>query len=209
MPGLQPTDPRALRQSVRLEFLRERGQQRRELGDRLVERHGQTEFPQAIGVRRVGTVDVGAAVQAPVLPRPGRHWAADHHALDRWFWFRSQLPYLAERRFMPLATSGAFVRADTLRAHGGWDEASPDEGHELGIRLASAGIAQEAVDRPDLAGVAAAPRNLSQALRRESARLRGPLHTLSQNFPRSAPGQRLCLTLPRRSRKKRRCRTSA
>lgn len=131
-----------------------------------------------------------AAVQAPVQPAWDGPWYAAHQALDRWFWFRSELPYLAERRFMPLATSSVFVRADDLRAHGGWDESAADEGVELGVRLASAGVPQAAIDRPDLATRARPPRSASAAVRAETARQFGTLHAVRRGAWRALPARR-------------------
>ena len=131
-----------------------------------------------------------AAVQAPVQPAWDGPWYAAHQALDRWFWFRSELPYLAERRFMPLATSSVFVRADALRAHGGWDESAADEGVELGVRLASAGVVQATIDRPDLATRARPPRSPGAAARAESARLLGALHAVRRGAWRGLPARR-------------------
>jgi hypothetical protein len=108
---------------------------------------------------RLGTTGA-AAVQAPVRPAAGGRWYAAHQALDRWFWFRSDCPTSPSGgscRWRPPACSCG----PRPCAHGGWDEAAPDEGVELGVRLASAGVAQAAIDRPDLATRARPPAPLA------------------------------------------------
>jgi hypothetical protein len=98
------------------------------------------------------------ALQTGVRLVDGRsRWFSLRHAVDRYLWYRSRLHWHAERGFVPLEATGAFVRTGTLRELGGWDERVTAPGCELGLRLSVAGAPVAVADDPSLATLVAAP----------------------------------------------------
>jgi cellulose synthase/poly-beta-1,6-N-acetylglucosamine synthase-like glycosyltransferase len=67
------------------------------------------------------------------------NWYSVRNVLEYYFWFRSRLHFHAAQRFIPLGGNTVFVRAELLRAAGGWDPDCLAEDCELGVRLSSAG----------------------------------------------------------------------
>lgn len=66
-------------------------------------------------------------------------WFSLRNCLEYFFWFRSRLHLQADRGFIPLGGNTVFVRTDTLRAVGGWDQNCLAEDCDLGVRLSSMG----------------------------------------------------------------------
>jgi glycosyltransferase XagB len=66
-------------------------------------------------------------------------WYSLRNCLEYYFWFRSRLHLQAEKGFIPLGGNTVFVRADVLRAAGGWDGDCLAEDCDLGVRLSSSG----------------------------------------------------------------------
>ncbi|HMC67816.1 MAG TPA: glycosyltransferase, partial [Mycobacteriales bacterium] len=86
--------------------------------------------------RRTGADVVQSGVQ---LVDIRAHWFSMRNCLEYFFWFRSRLHLQARRGFIPLGGNTVFVRADVLRAAGGWDTTCLAEDCELGVRLSVAG----------------------------------------------------------------------
>ena len=66
-------------------------------------------------------------------------WYSLHNCLEYFFWFRSRLHLHAQKGFIPLGGNTVFVRADRLRAAGGWDPNCLAEDCDLGVRLSTVG----------------------------------------------------------------------
>jgi hypothetical protein len=110
--------------------------------------------------------------------------------VDRYLWFRSQLPFLARQRFVPLEETAAFVRTGVVRAAGGWDQGALAPGCELGVRLAVAGTPAAVADDPELATRVPSPGTVRVAWRAERRRLQGLLQVLRTGAWRRLPGRR-------------------
>jgi cellulose synthase/poly-beta-1,6-N-acetylglucosamine synthase-like glycosyltransferase len=67
------------------------------------------------------------------------NWYSVRNCLEYYFWFRSRLHFHADMRFIPLGGNTVFVRAEALRAEGGWDPDCLAEDCDLGVRLSVAG----------------------------------------------------------------------
>ncbi|MFL6111200.1 MAG: glycosyltransferase [Catenulispora sp.] len=66
-------------------------------------------------------------------------WYSLRNCLEYFFWFRSRLHLHAGKGFIPLGGNTVFVKADLLRANGGWDQDCLAEDCDLGVRLSSQG----------------------------------------------------------------------
>jgi len=66
-------------------------------------------------------------------------WYSLRNCLEYFFWFRSRLHLHARKGFIPLGGNTVFVRAELLRATGGWDGDCLAEDCDLGVRLSSRG----------------------------------------------------------------------
>lgn len=66
-------------------------------------------------------------------------WYSLRNCLEYYFWFRSRLHLQAARGFIPLGGNTVFVRGESLRAAGGWDQDCLAEDCDLGVRLSSQG----------------------------------------------------------------------
>jgi cellulose synthase/poly-beta-1,6-N-acetylglucosamine synthase-like glycosyltransferase len=67
------------------------------------------------------------------------NWFSLRNCLEYFFWFRSRLHLQERHGFIPLGGNTVFVRADVLRAVGGWDDECLAEDCELGVRLSVLG----------------------------------------------------------------------
>jgi cellulose synthase/poly-beta-1,6-N-acetylglucosamine synthase-like glycosyltransferase len=67
------------------------------------------------------------------------NWYSLRNCLEYFFWFRSRLHLHARKGFIPLGGNTVFVRAELLRATGGWDGDCLAEDCDLGVRLSSRG----------------------------------------------------------------------
>ena len=86
---------------------------------------------------RVASADV---VQGGVqLVNYRSSWYSLRNCLEYFFWFRSRLHLHARKGFIPLGGNTVFVRAELLRATGGWDGDCLAEDCDLGVRLSSRG----------------------------------------------------------------------
>ncbi len=66
-------------------------------------------------------------------------WFSLRNCLEYFYWFRSRLHLHAQHRFIPLGGNTVFIKADVLRAAGGWDPECLAEDCDLGVRLSSMG----------------------------------------------------------------------
>jgi hypothetical protein len=129
-----------------------------------------------------------AAVQGGVqLVAPKPRWFSARSAVERYFWSRSRLHLHATQHFAPLESSTVFVRTQTLRDSGGWDERCVAEGCELGVRLSVEGQSIVVAYDPELATQQLAPPT-TRALMAERIRwIRGFVQVLHQGVWRQLP----------------------
>lgn len=131
------------------------------------------------------------AVQAGLqLVARSRKWFRLHCIVERYFWYRSRLHFHARQHFTPLDVSTVFVRTDVLRRCGGWDEDSPDEGCDLGVRLSVAGAVIVVGYDHELATRRPAPASVRALMQQETRRVRGFLQALRVGLWRGLPRRR-------------------
>lgn len=96
------------------------------------------------------------------------NWYSVHNVLEYWFWFRSRLHLQADRGFFPLGGNTFAVRADLVRAVGGWDPDCLAEDCDLGVRLSCRGAKFVAVYDPALTTREETPSSLSQFVKQRT-----------------------------------------
>jgi hypothetical protein len=121
---------------------------------------------------------------------PRSRWSTLRHAVDRYLWYRSRLHWHAERGFVPLSGSTAFVRADTLRSLGGWDPLVTAPGTALGLELSVAGLPVAVADDADLATWVEAPATSGEVVRAEARRIQGFIEAARRGAWRRLPTRR-------------------
>jgi cellulose synthase/poly-beta-1,6-N-acetylglucosamine synthase-like glycosyltransferase len=117
-------------------------------------------------------------------------WYALRNCLEYFFWFRSRLHLQSLHRFIPLGGNTVFVRAQLLRAVGGWDEACLAEDCELGVRLSSLGARIAVAYDPYLVTREETPDTLLGLLRQRTRWNQGFLQVLRKHAWRELPRAR-------------------
>jgi cellulose synthase/poly-beta-1,6-N-acetylglucosamine synthase-like glycosyltransferase len=114
-------------------------------------------------------------------------WFAVRNVLEYYFWFRSRLHLHARQGFIPLGGNTVFLRAEVLRAVGGWDPDCLTEDCELGVRLSSLGARTVVVYEPELVTREESPATLAAFLRQRTRWNQGFLQTLAKGYWRRLP----------------------
>ncbi|MFD0331988.1 glycosyltransferase [Streptacidiphilus monticola] len=120
-------------------------------------------------------------------------WWSLRNCLEYFFWFSSRLHYHARNGFVPLGGNTVFLRADLLRAAGGWDAECLAEDCELGIRLSTAGARVAVAYSPELATREETPPTLRGLVKQRTRWNQGYLQVLKRGSWRALPtaGRRL------------------
>jgi cellulose synthase/poly-beta-1,6-N-acetylglucosamine synthase-like glycosyltransferase/putative flippase GtrA len=118
------------------------------------------------------------------------NWYSVRNVLEYYFWFRSRLHFHAAQRFIPLGGNTVFVRADLLRAAGGWDPDCLAEDCELGVRLSSAGATVAVAYDPELVTREETPATLKAFLKQRTRWNQGFLQVLRKGEWRRLPTTR-------------------
>jgi cellulose synthase/poly-beta-1,6-N-acetylglucosamine synthase-like glycosyltransferase len=114
-------------------------------------------------------------------------WYSLRNCLEYFFWFRSRLHLQSRHRFIPLGGNTVFVRADLLRALGGWDESCLAEDCELGVRLSALGARIAVAYDPHLVTREETPHTLPALLRQRTRWNQGFLQVLRKGAWRRLP----------------------
>lgn len=96
------------------------------------------------------------------------NWYSVHNVLEYWFWFRSRLHLQADHGFFPLGGNTFAVRAEMVRAIGGWDPECLAEDCDLGVRLSCRGARFVAVYDPVLTTREETPASLAQFIKQRT-----------------------------------------
>src|SRR5438270_4108293 len=120
-------------------------------------------------------------------------WWSLRNCLEYFFWFRSRLHLHALHRFIPLGGNTVFVRADVLRAVGGWDAECLAEDCELGVRLSALGAQVAVAYDPDLVTREETPGTLRALFKQRTRWNQGFLQVLRKGDWRKLPAQQRML----------------
>jgi cellulose synthase/poly-beta-1,6-N-acetylglucosamine synthase-like glycosyltransferase len=117
-------------------------------------------------------------------------WWSLRNCLEYYFWFRSRLHFHAEARFIPLGGNTVFVRAEMLRAAGGWDGDCLAEDCELGVRLSTAGAKVAVAYDPRVVTREETPGSLRALVKQRTRWSQGFLQVLGKGAWRDLPTHR-------------------
>jgi cellulose synthase/poly-beta-1,6-N-acetylglucosamine synthase-like glycosyltransferase len=117
-------------------------------------------------------------------------WYSLRNCLEYFFWFRSRLHLHARHGFIPLGGNTVFVRADLLRAVGGWDPECLAEDCELGVRLSALGARVAVAYDPHLVTREETPHSVSDLVRQRTRWNQGFLQVLRKGAWRALPTHR-------------------
>ena len=115
-------------------------------------------------------------------------WYALRNCLEYFFWFRSRLHLHARKGFIPLGGNTVFVRADLLRATGGWDGDCLAEDCDLGVRLSSGGAKVQVAYHAALVTREETPGSLVALYKQRTRWNQGFLQVLRKGEWRRLPG---------------------
>ena len=116
-------------------------------------------------------------------------WYSLRSSLDSYFRSRSQMQYDADR-FLPLQGSTVFLRADALRAVGGWDPDCLAEGCDVGLRLQLYGAEIGAAHDSTLVVHEETPGTLRGLIKQRTRHDQGMLQVLRKGDWRDLPTRR-------------------
>jgi cellulose synthase/poly-beta-1,6-N-acetylglucosamine synthase-like glycosyltransferase len=117
-------------------------------------------------------------------------WFSLRNCLEYFFWFRSRLHLHARHGFIPLGGNTVFVRADLLRAVGGWDPECLAEDCELGVRLSSLGARVAVAYDPHLVTREETPHSMGALIKQRTRWNQGFLQVLRKGVWRELPTRR-------------------
>jgi glycosyltransferase XagB len=117
-------------------------------------------------------------------------WYSLRNCLEYFFWFRSRLHLHERHGFIPLGGNTVFVRADVLRAVGGWDPHCLAEDCELGVRLSALGAHIRVAYDPYLVTREETPPTLWALLKQRTRWNQGFLQVLRKGEWKQLPGMR-------------------
>jgi cellulose synthase/poly-beta-1,6-N-acetylglucosamine synthase-like glycosyltransferase len=131
-----------------------------------------------------------SVVQAAIQPRIRPNWFSAHAAVEYYFHFKSRLPYLASRGFVPLGGNTVAIRRDLLLRVGGWDERCLTEDAEIGLRLSVIGEAIRVVYDARRATREELPPDTASLIRQRTRWHQGFLQVLRKGLWRKLPRRR-------------------
>ncbi|HWA64888.1 MAG TPA: glycosyltransferase [Mycobacteriales bacterium] len=114
-------------------------------------------------------------------------WFSLRNCLEYFFWFRSRLHLHARHGFIPLGGNTVFVRADLLKAVGGWDEDCLAEDCELGVRLSALGARIAVAYDPHLVTREETPHSMTALVKQRTRWNQGFLQVLRKGIWRELP----------------------
>jgi cellulose synthase/poly-beta-1,6-N-acetylglucosamine synthase-like glycosyltransferase len=117
-------------------------------------------------------------------------WYSMRNCLEYFFWFRSRLHLHARHGFIPLGGNTVFVRADLLRAVGGWDADCLAEDCELGVRLSALGAKVAVAYDPHLVTREETPHRIRDLVKQRTRWNQGFLQVLHKGLWRQLPTRR-------------------
>lgn len=140
--------------------------------------------------RRTGADIVQSGVQ---LIDFRARWFSVRNCLEYFFWFRSRLHLQAEHGFIPLGGNTVFVRADRLRAAGGWNTECLAEDCELGVRMSSLGARTVVAYDPHVVTREETPPSVRALLKQRTRWNQGFLQVYRAGLWRALPRRRRIL----------------
>ncbi|MFL5825723.1 MAG: glycosyltransferase [Thermoleophilaceae bacterium] len=114
-------------------------------------------------------------------------WYSLRNVLEYFFWFSSRLHFHARQRFIPLGGNTVFVRADVLRAVGGWDPECLAEDCELGVRLSVLGARTEVAYESEIVTREETPHSIRELVKQRTRWSQGFLQVLRAGHWRRLP----------------------
>ncbi len=117
------------------------------------------------------------------------NWYSVRNCLEYYFWFRSRLHFHADMAFIPLGGNTVFIRAESLRAAGGWDPQCLAEDCELGVRLSVAGARVAVAYEPELVTREETPSSLWELFKQRTRWNQGFLQVLRKGVWRGLPSR--------------------
>ncbi|HEX3899610.1 MAG TPA: glycosyltransferase [Mycobacteriales bacterium] len=117
-------------------------------------------------------------------------WFSLRNCLEYFFWFRSRLHLHARHGFIPLGGNTVFIRADLLKAVGGWDEDCLAEDCELGVRLSALGARIAVAYDPHLVTREETPHSMTALVKQRTRWNQGFLQVLRKGVWRELPTRR-------------------